>query len=155
MKTKTFAFLLLLSITFSGCSWSEYFMVSNLSDQSIFVNYAITAPQGHNFGIFEPSPTFYSATKNGKIDWNHKIEVKDSDERDEVVSIYLPAKSIMVFGSLQNDNYESYDQSFINSREFNLDYISIEVNSQVFHTSKKHFDKEFKKEDGHIKLEVK
>ena len=153
-KFKSYIFILLPAILLSGCSWSEYFVVNNLSDHPIFINYTISEPKDHNFGIFDPNPKFYKATKNGNIDWNNKIELKDLDESNEIVSIYLPSNTIMIFGRLNNDKYTSYDQYFINSREFNFDYMEVEVNLNVFHISKNTFDKNFIKDKGIIKFEV-
>jgi hypothetical protein len=155
MKTKTLHFLILSSFAFSGCSWTESFTVNNLSGNPIYVHYK-TKPlsEGKSFGIIEHSPTFYKATNKGNIDWNNEIKVEDTNDKDDVVSVYLPPKTIMIFGRLRNDNYESTEQSFINSREFNLDFIEIEVNLEVIHISKNAFDKNFKKEKGYIKFEI-
>lgn len=150
---KLYASLLPL-LLFTGCSWSEYFVINNLSDQSIYISYTITKPKDHNFGIFEHSPNFYKTTKNGKIDWNNKIEVKDTEESTEIVSVMLPPKTTMIFGRLHNDTYTDYNQNFINNREFNLDFIEIEVNLEVLHISKNTFDKNFSKDKGIIKFDI-
>lgn len=153
MKKFKFYFFILPFLLFTSCSWSEYFSINNLSENPVYISYTITKPKDHNFGIFEHSPIFYETTK-GNIDWNKKIEIQDSDSSKEVVSIILPPKSIMIFGRLNNDNYKSYDQYFINRREFNLDFIEIEVNLEILHVSKNTFDQNFTKEKGIIKYEI-
>ena len=154
MKTKIL-FGLLVAFTLSGCSWVEYFTVSNLSGNPIFVSYNTSyLSAGKTFAIFEHTPTFYKATKKGKIDWDNKIEVKDTDESAESVNIILPANTIMIFGRLHNDTYKSFDQNFINGREFNLNFMEIEVNLELFHISKDTFDKNFIKENGYINYTI-
>ena len=133
----------------------EYFFVNNSSDKPIFINYTITEPKDHNFPIFEHSPTFYQITNKGNIDWDNKIEIEDSDPRKEVVSVILPAKTIMIFGRLNNDTYKSYDQYFINSREFNLDFMEIEIDLRINHISKTTFDDHFSKQKGFITYDIK
>ncbi|MDF1672376.1 MAG: hypothetical protein P1U41_02665 [Vicingaceae bacterium] len=150
---KLYASLLPL-LLFTGCSWSEYFVINNLSDQPIFISYTITKPKEHNFGIFEHSPNFYKTTKQGKIDWNNKVEIKDTEESSEIVNIILPPKTTMIFGRLQNDTYTHYNQNFINDREFNLDFIEIEINLEILHISKNTFNKNFSKDNGIIKFDV-
>lgn len=158
MKLKS-NILLILSILFwgcfSGCSWVEYFTVGNLSDASIFVSYKINPlSEGMSFGIFDTSPKFYKLYKKGGVQWKHEIKIKDMDDSPDGVSVSLPANTVMIFGRLHNDNYESTEQYFINGREFNLDFMEIEVNLEVHHISKDTFDKHFTKKNGFIKFDV-
>ena len=153
MKNLLGIFLLISSL--SSCSWLEHFAVRNLSDNPIYVSYTITEPQDHNFGIFEHTPTFYKVNLEGHIDWSNKVEIADTDNNKKVVSVILPAKTIMLFGKLNNDNYKSYDQYFINGREFNLDFMEIEIDLQINHISKTTFDDYFSKQKGLITYDIK
>ncbi len=150
-----FSFILPL-LFLSGCSWTEYFTVGNLSENSIFVTYQLKPlSEDKSFGIFDTQPEFYKIRPKGGIDWDSKFTIKDTDERPDAVSIILPAKTVMIFGRLNNDNYENVEQYFINGREFNLDFMEVEANLEVHHISKKTFDKHFTKEKGFIKYDIK
>ena len=139
----------------SGCSWMEYFTVGNLSDSSIFVSYKLKPlSEDKTFGLFDTSPTFYKVSRKGGVHWDQKITIEDIDDSTEGVSIYLPAKTVMIFGRLRNDNYENSNQYFINGREFNLDFLEVEVNLEVHHISKETFDKHFTKKNGYIKFDI-
>jgi len=156
MKTiKSYLFILLSTVMLSGCSWSEYFSINNLSDKPIYVSYKLS-PLSENmtFGVFSPAPTFYKTNRKNNIDWNNKIDVEDTDSSIYVVNVIIPPKTIMIFGGLSNDTYKNAEQYFINGREFNLDFMEIEVNLEVHHISKKSFDDYFKKDKGQIKFEI-
>lgn len=156
MKTiKSYILIVLSTILFSGCSWSEYFTINNLSDKPIYVSYKLS-PLSENmtFGVFSLAPTFYKPNRKNNIDWNNKIDVKDSDSSIYVVNVIIPPKTIMIFGRLSNDHYSNSEQYFINGREFNLDFMEIEVNLEVHHISKKTFDEYFKKKKGLIQYTV-
>ena len=154
MKSKFILLVSLLICTcFSGCSWVEYFTIANLSEQTIYVSYTLTEPKG-SFPIFNKSPDFYEATKKGNINWDKRLTKEISIDGGNSISMELSPHSIMIFGRLHNDSYKSHDQEFINGRYFNLNFIEIEVNLEVFHISKDTFDKNFKKENGYIKYAV-
>jgi hypothetical protein len=155
LKKITLYSLVLLLLPLSGCSWVEYFTVNNLSDKAIHVSYKTRyLSEGKSFAIFDHTPTFYKATKKGNIDWDNKVEVEDTDESSESVSVTLPANTIMIFGRLHNDTYKSHDQEFINGRDFNLYFMEIEVNLELFNISKETFDKNFTKEKGQISYTI-
>lgn len=152
---KLYLFLLPL-LLLNSCSWVEYFTIKNLSNNPIYINYTlIPLSKNMTLGIFDNSPTFYKSNKNGNIDWNNRTEIEDSNNDKLTTNIILPPKTIMIFGRLNNDNYDNPQQKFINGREFNLDFMEIEVNSEIHHISKKTFDHYFKKNKGEIKFEVK
>jgi len=70
------AFALFLSL--SGCSWQEYFVVSNTSNEEVIVHFKINENQ-KGFPIFGDQPMVYKLNKSNEIDWNNKINVTDLD----------------------------------------------------------------------------
>ena len=155
MKT-LYKYLFILPLFFlSSCSWIEYFVISNLSDQPIFVTYKLSKLSADkSFGIFAPVPKIHRLNKKGQLDWGLEQKVYNQDSTWNTVQITLQPKYALIIGRLHNDNYKNSEQNFINSREFNLDFIEIEVNSEIHHISKKTFDHYFKKEKGEIKFVV-
>lgn len=151
---KLYVLILLSTFLLSGCSWIEYFTVVNLSEKPIYINYKLNPlSEGNIFGIFNDKPTFYKVGKKGTINLSNSVEIKGIDKEDNI-NLVLPAKTAMIFGKLNNDNYNNPSQDFINGREFNLQYIEVEVNLEIHHVSKKAFNHYFKKKNGVIKFEV-
>lgn len=139
----------------SGCSWVEYFTVGNKTDNPITVTYELTKmEEGHIFGIFTNIPEAYQLSKSSKIQWENKVELEDLDDNPAIVKVILPPKTIMIFGRLHNDTYESNNQQFINSRDFNFGKMSIDQSEKTIQITKTTFDDYFVKKNGFIKFDV-
>lgn len=139
----------------SGCSWEEYFTVGNKTDAPITVTYELDElDEGNIFGIFTNIPDAYQLSKSSKIQWENKIKLSDLDEDPAIVKVVLPPKTVMIFGRLHNDTYESNSQRFINSRDFNFNNMVIEHHGEAIQISKTTFDDYFVKKNGFVKFDV-
>ncbi|MDT8412736.1 MAG: hypothetical protein RQ875_09760 [Vicingaceae bacterium] len=139
----------------SGCSWVEYFTVGNKTDDPITITYELKElDEGNFFGIFTNIPDAYQLSKSSKIQWENKIELSDLDENPAIVKVVLPSKMVMIFGRLHNDTYESNNQPFINSRDFNFNNMIIEHQGETIQITKATFDAYFVKKNGHVKFDV-
>lgn len=150
--TYTFTISVLL---ISGCSWVEYFTVGNKTDLPITVTYELNElDEGNFFGIFTNIPDAYQLSKSSKIQWENKIELEDLDDNPVIVKLVLPPQTVMIFGRLHNDTYESNSQRFINSRDFNFSSMVIEHQEKTIQISKATFDDYFIKKNGYVKFDV-
>ncbi len=139
----------------SGCSWVEYFTVGNKTDNPITVTYELAKmEEGNIFGIFTNIPEAYQLSKSSKIQWDNKIELEDLDGNPAIVKVILPPKTVMIFGRLHNDTYESNNQQFINSRDFNFGKMSIDQSEKTIQITKTTFDDYFVKKNGYVKFDV-
>lgn len=147
--------LIIPVLLISGCSWVEYFTVGNKTDAPITITYELNElEEGNIFGIFTNIPEAYQLSKSSNIQWDNKVKLEDLDETPAMVKIILPPKTVMIFGRLHNDTYESNNQSFINSRDFNFSKMVIEHQEQITQITKATFDDYFVKKNGYIKFDV-
>lgn len=149
-----FLSILLFSFIFSGCSWQEYFVVSNESASEITLEYEIENPET-GFAIFENKPSVYKLNVSNKIDWNEMLTISDGNRMPHIIQIVVPPKSAIVFGNLSNDHYKKHDQYFINGRVFNLKKMKITTNNKIIEIGAENFDNYFKKKDGNIVFSLK
>jgi hypothetical protein len=147
---KKYFLIAIMIFLLSGCSWQEYFVISNETNADITVEYKLAAVV-HGFAIFNQTPTVYAQDISGNIDWERKISIVDKDTSLDVVKVVLPAKSTLIFGRLSNDKYEKYNQYFINSRVFNLTSVSIINNGNITEIRPENFDNFFVKKNGIIR----
>jgi|TARA_R110000782_G_scaffold270436_2_gene371096 hypothetical protein len=139
----------------SGCSWVEYFTIGNKTDAPITVTYELNElEEGNIFGIFINNPEAYQLSKLSKIQWDNKFELEDLDDNPVIVKVILPPKTIMIFGRFHNDTYESNNQQFINSRDFNFSSMVIEHQGEIIQITKATFDDYFLKKNGYVKFDV-
>jgi hypothetical protein len=153
MKLLKNGILFLLLQLLLGCSWIEHFMVINESDQPIEVTYTLETPK-ETFAIFDYRYDVYAIKKPGQIDWNKKMEINDLDTSFQTIHIQLPPKATLIFGSLHNDNYTTYNQYFINGRSFNLIEITVKTAKETIVVKPETFDTFFKKKNGSISYVV-
>lgn len=153
---KLLSYLFIIPVLLSsGCSWVEYFTVGNKTDNPITVTYELAKmEEGNIFGIFVNNPEAYQLSKSSKIQWDNKVELGDLDDNPAIVKVILPPQTVMIFGRLHNDTYESNNQQFINSRDFNFSSIVIEHQEKTIQISKATFDDYFVKKNGHVKFDV-
>lgn len=142
--------LFLSSISFLwSCSWVQYFMVINESNEPIEVSYRLTEPE-KTFAIFENKPTAYELKKPGQINWDKKLELTDLDASFETVKLQLSANTALIFGYLHNDKYTSYNQNFINGRSFNLAEMAIKTSKETTTIKPETFDNYFNEQKGNV-----
>lgn len=137
-----------------GCSWQEYFLVTNETTSAITIKYSISNPES-GFGIFETTPTLYKLNSSGSVDWNNQLSFVDTDTTSLGIRVILPPKSSVMIGYLSNDHYKKYDQQFINGRTFNLKKINLNSNGKSSEIIPENFDGFFKKRSGNIEYRAK
>ncbi len=146
-----YLFLLLLPF-FGGCSWQEYFIIVNETNFPITINYTLNE-SNNGFGTFDTEPAVYQLNPSGDIDWSSKFPVIDSDSSLYNIGITLPAKSVIIMGSLTNDHYENHNQKTTNDR-VNLKNITIAFPDKNLEISSENFEKFFKKRNGNIEYRI-
>jgi len=154
MKKKIYLPVLFFLYIFQGCSWQEYFIITNQTSTDIIIEYEITMPQT-GFAIFDTHPSSYKLNSNNNIDWNEQADVLDQDTAAFTAKIVLAPKTALTIGHLSNDHYKGRDQYFINGRVFNLKRLKIQNDKTVIEISPENFDDHFSKKDGIIALRVK
>ncbi|PJA06355.1 MAG: hypothetical protein COX70_09625 [Flavobacteriales bacterium CG_4_10_14_0_2_um_filter_32_8] len=142
-------------LALNSCSWNEIFVVKNNSDKSVTVSYKIEPLQKSGFAIFDDRPTLYGLNKKGNINWEKQITVTDTDTSQFKLTIILPPKSALIFGTLSNDHYKNQNQYFINGRHFNFNRMKIKKENEVITIVKDQFDDFFKKVKGEITFDIK
>lgn len=153
MKLLKIVILFLFLQLFWSCSWVQYFMVINESNQPIEVSYTLIPPE-KTFAIFENNPDVYVLKKPGQINWDKKLESTDLDTTLETIRVKIPANTALIFGRLYNDQYTSYNQYFINGRSFNLVEMTIKTNNETIVVKPETFDNYFKKKNGSVSYVV-
>lgn len=153
-KVKIFIISTSFIFLLSGCSWQEYFLITNETTSDIVIEYSISSPES-GFGIFDTTPTIYKLNSSGSINWNNQLFFVDSDTTSLGVSVLLPPKSSVAIGYLSNDHYEKYNQQFINGRTFNLKVINLNSNGKSTKVIPENFDSFFKKNSQGIEFTVK
>ena len=141
--------VVLLAFLLQGCSFVRRFRIVNNSNETIEINYTIKAPD-RTFAIFTEKPDAYSLDKKEEIDWDKKLQLVDLDTSFYVVKVKLPPKSTLIIGTLNNDEYTSYNQYFINGRSFNFSQLTILKDSVSTTIVPETFDTYFTKKDGDI-----
>lgn len=152
MKKLILVFLILF--LFQGCSWQEYFAISNQTKTDIIIEYEIELPKSR-FAIFDDRLTVYKTSSSGEIDWNEVHEPSDEDSASLSFKIILPPNQALIIGHLSNDNYKKHDQYFINGRSFNLKKLSIKKGTTTLQITPENFDDYFVKKKGIIGLKIK
>jgi hypothetical protein len=141
-------------ILFYGCSWSEHFIIANTSNENAEITYEIKNEMG-GFSIFDAKPRAYSLSNNGTIDWEKPIDIIDQNISSEIIKVSLPNNTAIIIGTLSNDKYERYNQTFINDRHFNLKKVEIISSNSTIQITPAIFDAHFVKNSGQIKYVIK
>lgn len=152
----TIKLLILLSLmTFmSSCSWIYRFMIFNSFDHEISVEFEFK-DRVSGFPIFnEKGGAFYTITPKGKIDWDTHREVSYITTPQNTYMVTIPAKTAFEFGALMNDNYERYDQYFINGRYFNIKTITIQYPNCTKEITAETFDQHLTKNQYGYKIQL-
>ncbi|MEO6304749.1 MAG: hypothetical protein ABIP51_16430 [Bacteroidia bacterium] len=154
MKKLFLFFSLLFIFFFQGCSWQEYFLVSNPTGMDLIVEYEVESP-AQGFAIFDNYPTGYKIYKSGDIKWDEPVELKDMDTARAVVRIILSPGTAVIFGHLSNDHYKKHDQVFINDRHFNLKRLIVQKGEFTRDITVENFDDNIVKRNGIISVKTK
>lgn len=141
---------LFLMFMMTGCSWVEYFTITNTSKNNVAISYTLNLNQ-EGLQIFNTTPNAYALTTSKGIDWNKQLEIIDTDTSKEVISIILPPNSSLIIGELSNDTYKNFDQQFINGRIFNLKEVIVKPDRIIIPST---FDSFFIKKKGRIDYQV-
>lgn len=153
MKTKFIIFLTAVFLL-QGCSWQEYFIITNETTEDIVIEYKLKkTPEG--FPIFDQHPKSYELNADGLIYWDKMKSIKDTDTTDQSIQITLPPNTGLLMGQLSNDEYKSFDQTFINRRHFNLKSLKITSAGKTTEIQPETFDDHFTKEKGMIRYRAK
>jgi hypothetical protein len=147
-------FLGSILLLFSGCSWQEYFVITNETTSEIIIDYEIEIP-GKGFAIFGDKPSGYRLNASNNIDWDKMLLLIDGNMDPQFIQIVLPPGSAIIIGTLPNDHYEKQGQYYINGRNFDLKYLKIASKNKVVEISPEKFDSYFKKKDGCIVFRMK
>jgi len=139
---------------FTSCSWLEYFVVSNLSQSDLIVDYKLNEYE-KDFPIFNNHPLLHKLNSSNEIDWNTQQIPIDEDTSQFGFKLTIPPHYMLVFGELSNDHYTSSYQYFINGRSFNLKELEIIQNHTAIKILPSSFDRYFKKRNGMINFEIK
>ena len=145
--------ILIFCFQFSSCSWQEEFVIINSSDQALLITITTSNANG-GFEIFEKVPTVFAVDKNGDIIRGKSLQFQFDEVEDRSIQFNLPPKSCAVIGNLSNDNYEKYNQEFINGRKFNLVSIQIKTAHKTISIYPSNFDDHFKKSKGNIEYRI-
>lgn len=123
--------LLFFIFSLQGCSWICRFYIVNTTNEVITVELKLQDSPG-SFPIFHyPFRSYgevhqYKLKKNGSLNFESTVKVKvDTLEKYSHYTVQISPRSAIEIGHLNNDNYERYDQHFINDRKFNLEKLSI------------------------------
>lgn len=149
MKGLKFLVWFLLLQLFWSCSWVQYFLIVNESNQPIEISYTLTPPE-KTFAIFDATTDAFELKSKGRLNWEKKLTLADADTTNEKVMITLPANAALIFGRLHNDKYTSYNQYFINGRSFNLAELTIKTAQKTTTILPETFDNYFKERNGNI-----
>lgn len=152
MKYLLYIFVGLIAL--HACSRMEDFAVANPTAADCRITYELQ-PDLKGFGIFNEKPLCYELTRNGKINWDIKVQIDDDNPDKYAVDVTIPAKTILIIGNLSNDTYTVYNQEFINDRKFNLQKLTVACGDFVQQLTPATFDSHFTKVKGVIQLTVK
>lgn len=153
MRHIVIVLFIIISVFFVGCSWQEDFVISNRSASPITIEYRLQ-DSTKGFAIFEHKPMVYELNTVGAINWEKPISIVDADTARLLVKMVIPANSSLIFGHLSNDHYTSYNQYFINDRNFNLKNIRIINHDIVTDIIPETFDAYFKKDKGEVVFKI-
>jgi hypothetical protein len=145
--------LLIIPFFLTGCSWYVLFGVQNNSLENVRIEMYLDSLSG-GFPIFEDNEEAFRMKKNGDINWERKVELKDKDSSDWNSVVTIPPGTVYVIGRLSNDTYKSYNQYFINGRVFNLKKLVIIQNSDTLTITPETFDRYFVQDNGMVAFSI-
>lgn len=103
--------------------------------------------------MFDTEPGVYQLNPSDDIDWSAKLPLIDSDSSLYNIEITLPAKSVIIMGSLTNDHYENHNQK-ITSDRVNLKNVTLALPDKNLEISSENFENFFKKRNGNIEYRI-
>lgn len=147
MKSKLIVFTLLLAtLTFSGCSYLETFILKNNTNTEVKVIYTLDSLT-KNYGIFMDQPTGYKLNSTQKVNYDENLNLTDQNFSKYEIEVTLPPQSALDIGTLSNDNYISASE---NESDFNLIQMTILFEDFSFKITPKNFDQYFISRDNGV-----
>lgn len=125
----------------------RYFILSNSTNETISVKYSFDDPTSPT-AIFNLPSEIYQSTKGNTPNWEHQLPYKDLDISNNNVYIKLPPKSTLLFGILNNDDYDMATMKSESGKLFNLKQMKFTVSGTEFLIDKGNFHNFFLKEAG-------
>lgn len=153
LKWQSISTAIFFAILFHSCSWQEYFVIFNESKNAINLAYRLSEVHS-GFPIFTTQASCY-AGKNHKISWEKPVEPFTSEQSTFAFTGKLEPGYVLIIGHLSNDKYLSYNQNFINGRQFNLVSLQITSAEKTLNVIPENFDSCFKKRNGIVGMVVK
>ncbi|MFK7785838.1 MAG: hypothetical protein AB8B56_12015 [Crocinitomicaceae bacterium] len=150
MKTRHLLSLLLISMTLAGCSFQQYFMIANSTDQTIRIKYSMEDPKSEK-ALFGTRGQVYQSTIDYSPDWQHELPYRDLNNSDNTVLIELGPKSTLVFGTLSNEKYDKTTMTSSTGKQFNLKEMAFSVNGTDYLIDASNFHDFFLEESGQFK----
>lgn len=150
MKKWRLIFFLLASLTFSACSYQQYFTLGNSTDETILIKYSLDDPTSEK-ALFGVSGEVYQSTREYFPNWEHKLPYQDLNNSDSNVWIKLGPKSTLVFGTLSNDQYDIDTKTSATGKRFNLTEMAFSVNGIDYLINEDNFHDFFLKDSGTYK----
>lgn len=143
--------ILFLGLILIGCSWQQYFVIMNLSQRPLQIEYQVRITT-EGFPIFDTEPAFYKASNRQDIHWEKPLTVAVESINDSTIRFVIPPASAAVIGQLSNDHYTGYNQYFINGRKFNLEYVQVISEQDTTRILPEQFDRYFTIDHGMVRL---
>ena len=150
MNVRHLFLLLLIPILFAGCSYQQYFVIGNSTDQAVLIKYTLEDVNNENVIFGSKGEVFQSAIDYAP-DWEHQLPYRDLNNSDDVVSIKLGPKSTLVFGRLSNDKYDKITMKSTTGKRFNLKEMTFSVNGTDYLIDSTNFHDFFLDEGGMFK----
>lgn len=145
--------ILFLGSTWS-CSWVQYFMIVNESEQPIEVTYSLKSAD-FSIPIFLQTPKAYQLKKHGQLNWDTILYFADLDSTPETIRMIIPINTALIFGNLYNSNYTTYKQQMESGVKYNLENMTVKTIEETIEIIPETFDCFFHKQKGNIVLVMK
>jgi hypothetical protein len=144
----------LVSLFLAGCSYSESFALVNRSTDEIEFSYLLSelTPQE---GLFDKWIELYEENGEGYPDYSKDLSVVDLDTAANRIRIIVPSKSVLVFGNISNEHYDSKRRITNGGKSFNLSEIQLQQNGRIVEMSTDDFHKHFRESNGFFSLILK
>ncbi|MDG1330731.1 MAG: hypothetical protein P8P74_00260 [Crocinitomicaceae bacterium] len=153
MKKMHLLSLMLISLMFAGCSYQQYFIIGNATDQTISIKYSLDDAKSDK-ALFGPNGEVYQSTREYFPNWEHQLPYQDLNNSDDKVWIKLGPKSTLIFGSLSNEKYNEETMSSSAGRSFNLNEMTFNVNGVEYQIDANNFHDFFLEDGGTYKYVI-
>lgn len=153
MKIRHLLSFLLASMIFAGCSYQQYFIIGNSTDQTVLIKYSLEDAKSDK-ALFGPTGEVYQSTREYYPNWEHQLPYQDLNNSDNHVWIKLGPKSTLVFGKLSNEKYDKTSMASTTGKRFNLKEMTFSVNGVDYLIDKNNFNDFFLEDGGTLKYVI-